>query len=61
MMELKEKRIFIIPTEEMLEKGAEMHEQVHGYTPDDLRYSLAYLLSSMSPGEILDILLEEAE
>lgn len=47
-------------TEEMLEKGADMHEQVHGYTPDDPRYALAYLLSSMSPGEILDIL-QEAE
>ena len=52
---------FIInPTEEMLERGSEMHEQVHGYIPDDPRYALAYALSSMSPGEILDIL-QEAE
>jgi len=44
-------------TEEVLEIGCALHEQVHGYIPNE-RYALAYALSSMSPGEILDILEE---
>ena len=59
---MKMKRRFIINlTKEVLKIGDEMHEQMHGFIPDDERYSLAYALSSMTPGEILEILEEEAE